>query len=133
MWNIFENEIYVRFPAEQLLIPQFRVAFFECLGNKFDTFGAVPAVFRLVACNSSTIRAVSAAAGVESILRDKVLRARHRPYSSDWMAAFRQLMPHFEGEETLLMDMRANCRHNGIGRSNGLPNSVRPFLHIAAK
>ena len=73
------------------------------------------------------------AAGVESILRDKVLRARHRPYSSDWMAAFRQLMPHFEGEETLLMDMRANCRHNGIGRSNGLPNSVRPFLHIAAK
>lgn len=133
MWNIFENEIYVRVPAEQLLIPQFRVAFFECLGNKFDTFGAVPAAFRLFACNSSTIHSVSAVSGVETILPDKVLRARHGPFSSNWMAAFRSFKPHFEGREALLMDMCANCRHNGASRGSSLLNLVRLLPYTAAR
>lgn len=68
MWNILENEIYVRIHAEQLLILQLRIALFECLGSKFDMFGAVPAVFRMAACNSLTIHSVStaSAAGIKA-------------------------------------------------------------------
>ena len=56
---------------------------------------------------------------------DKALRARPGPYSSDWMAAFRSFKPRIEGREALLMDMCANCRHNGASRGSSLLNPVR--------
>ena len=127
------HEIYVRIPVKQLLILQLRIALFECLKSKFDTSAAILAVFRLFACVLPKILSISDARGGESFEQRKFLCARPRSHPSHRTETFGPLTPPFKCREALLMDISADCRHNGTSGSNSVLNLVRLLLSTAAR
>ena len=127
------HEIYVRISVKQLLILQLRIALFECLKIKFDTSAAILAVFRLFACVLPKILSISDARGGESFEQSKFSCVRPRSHPSHRTETFGPFKPPFECRETLLMDISADCRHNGINRSTSVLNLVRLLLSTAAR